>query len=120
MLKRHDRTTSPSTPDSGGASPVRWADLAIVVGLGGAVLLAYFNVIHGTLVRDDQFVIAEDPRLRAFSWENLKLIIEHTYWWPSFPTKAYRPFSTLTYLLNWSVFGNQNRPEGYHAFNLLL
>ena len=34
--------------------------------------------------------------------------------------RAYRPLTTLTYLFNFAVLGNGDRPAGYHLFNLLF
>ena len=32
----------------------------------------------------------------------------------------YRPFTTLSYLLNYAVLGNGPRPTGYHWVNLAI
>src|SRR6185369_7523116 len=32
----------------------------------------------------------------------------------------YRPMTTLSFLANWTVLGNEARPFGYHLVNLLL
>jgi hypothetical protein len=65
-------------------------------------------------------IVLEDPRLRAVTASNLHDIFTHTYWWPYAETPLYRPLTTLSYLVNYAVLGNTDRPAGYHAVNLLL
>ena len=52
--------------------------------------------------------------------EGLKLIFTKEYWYPATGFGLYRPLSTLSYLANYSVFGNRLNPVGYHAVNLAL
>ena len=47
-------------------------------------------------------------------------IFAYHYWWPSLESHLYRPLTTLSYWINYSVFGNGAHPAGYHAVNLLL
>ena len=46
--------------------------------------------------------------------------MRHTYWWPYGESGLYRPLTTLSYLFNYAVLGNRDRPAGYHAVNLLV
>ncbi|HEX7794046.1 MAG TPA: hypothetical protein VF456_06830 [Vicinamibacterales bacterium] len=65
-------------------------------------------------------LLLEDTRLRAVTPSNLDLIVNKPYWWPFVETPLYRPATTLSYLLNYSVLGNSDRPTGYHVVNWLL
>lgn len=58
--------------------------------------------------------------MRELTGENVHLILQHTYWWPTGESGLYRPFTTLSYLFNYAVLGNGNMPAGYYWINLLL
>jgi protein O-mannosyl-transferase len=93
--------------------------------IAGAVLfvlalLAYSNSFQAGLVLDNDALILRDPRIHAATGENVALIIDHSYWWPFGEAMLYRPFTTLTYLFNYDILGNQERPAGYHWINFLL
>ncbi len=59
-------------------------------------------------------------RIQTANAANIALIFQHTYWWPYGESGLYRPFTTLSYLLNYAILGNGNRPAGYHWINFLL
>jgi len=82
-------------------------------------LLAYANSFSAGFVYDNAMLL-EDPRLRELSGSNIGLIFQHTYWWPTSEAGLYRPFTTLSYLLNYAVLGNAQQPAGYHVINFLL
>jgi protein O-mannosyl-transferase len=82
-------------------------------------LLAYSNSFGGGLVLDNK-VLLLDPRIREATPENIALIFQHTYWWPTGEAGLYRPFTTLSYLFNYAVLGEGDQLFGYHAINLLL
>jgi protein O-mannosyl-transferase len=84
------------------------------------VLLAYANSFRAGFVFDNRVLLLEDTRLRALTTSNLNLILQKPYWWPFVDVPLYRPVTTFSYLLNYSVFGNANRPPGYHVVNWLL
>jgi tetratricopeptide (TPR) repeat protein len=94
--------------------------LLVASGLCLATVLAYSNSFQAGFPLDNKGLILQDPRLRAATRENITLILEHTYWWPYGESGLYRPATTLSYLLNYAVLGNGDRPAGYHAVNLLL
>jgi len=71
-------------------------------------------------VLDNDALISRDPRIHAATWDNIKLIITHSYWWPYGEAGIYRPFTTLTYLFNYAILENQEQPAGYHWINFLL
>ena len=88
--------------------------------LGAVLLAAYANSFHAPLLLDNKVVIGTDPRIREFNGENLRLIFTKDYWFPHLPSDLYRPFTTLSYLINYAVLGNEGRPFGYHTVNFLL
>ncbi len=97
-----------------------WRQRLVPIGLALLCLAAYANSFGVGFTLDSRQLILNDARVHAFTRENLSLIAGHTYWWPFGESGLYRPLTTLTYLLNYAVLGNANRPEGYHGFNLLL
>ena len=84
------------------------------------VLLAYSNSFGGGFVLDSRALILDDARVQHATAENIDLIVSHSYWWPRIETELYRPVTTLSYLFNYAVLGNADRPEGYHVVNLVL
>ena len=94
--------------------------LVALLALAALSLLACFNSLSGGFVLDNRGLILNDPRLRDATASNLQLILDHTYWWPNGESGLYRPFTTLTYLFNYSILGNRDQPQGYHWLNLLL
>src|ERR1700733_7279990 len=83
-------------------------------------LAAYSNSFSAGFVFDNKGLLLQDPRIRDASADNLRLILQHSYWWPYGESGLYRPFGTLSYLFNYAVLGNGQHPEGYHWINLLL
>jgi len=82
-------------------------------------LLAFSNSFDGGFVLDGKGLL-RDPRIVQVTAHNLALIFQHSYWWPSGESGLYRPFTSLTYLLNYAILGNQDQPAGYHWLNFLL
>src|SRR5262249_11811564 len=78
------------------------------------------NSFGAQFVFDNRVLLLEDTRLRAVTPSNLDLIVNKPYWWPFIQTPLYRPATTFSYLLNYSVLGSADRPLGYHVVNLLL
>jgi protein O-mannosyl-transferase len=91
-----------------------------VVALCAVTLLAYANSFSSGFVLDNRGLLLQDPRTQEATAENLKLILQHTYWWPYSESGLYRPFTTLTYLFNYALLGNADHPAGYHWINFLL
>src|SRR4030042_3605104 len=81
-------------------------------------LLAYCNSLGNNFVYDDRYFIVDNPWIRSFS--NFKLFFtdpENTVAsrpWPG----IYRPLRTLSYTLDYKLFGQ--KPFGFHLTNLLL
>ncbi len=120
MRQRRGRAAGGKVPAADRASrrePGAWvaaAALALVVGL------AYSNSFRAALILDNVPIILQDPRLRAADWSSLGAILSRNYWWPTGDSNLYRPLTTLTYWVNYSLLGNGANPGGYHAVNLLL
>jgi protein O-mannosyl-transferase len=83
-------------------------------------LLAYSNSFSAGFTFDNKGLLLQDPRIREASAQNLERILERTYWWPYGESGLYRPLTTLTYLFNYAILGNGDRPAGYHWINFLL
>lgn len=88
--------------------------------LCAVTVVAYGNTFRGGFVFDNRPLILQDPRVHAATSSNVAAIFEHTYNWPLAEHGLYRPFTSLTYLFNYAVLGNGERPAGYHWFNLLV
>lgn len=92
----------------------------VVVVLCAVTCAAYANSFQSGFVVDNNALILKDPRVHVVSWENLRLILDHTFWWPQAEHGLYRPITTLSLLFNYAALGNADRPAGYHAVNLAL
>jgi len=108
-----------ATPGRGASEGSGWWNSRWLApaGLGALVLVAYANSLSLGLAEDSQFLLTQDPRLQALTWQNLALIFSKSYWWPVAGDLIYRPITTLSLLLNHAVAGG---PFGYHLVNLLL
>jgi hypothetical protein len=102
------------------AKPAWLTHVLVAAALCLVTLLAYSNSFHAGFVRDSRPLILTDSRVHEATAENVNLIFGHTYWWPQFETALYRPITTLTYLVNYAVLDNADRPEGYHWVNFFL
>lgn len=84
------------------------------------VAIAYSNSFVSGWVLDNRYIIVDDPRLRSTSWENIHWIFTKDYWWPKAVGGLYRPLTTFSYLINYTVLGGGDNPATYHVVNLLL
>ncbi len=98
----------------------QWHVIAAWVALAVLTALAYSNSFSTGFVLDNRGLLLQDSRIRDVTWENVRLILQHTYWWPTGESGLYRPLTTLSYLFNYSVLGNTDSPLGYHWINFLL
>jgi hypothetical protein len=73
-------------------------------------LLAYSDSFTTGFALDSQVLLLGDSRIQKATAENVGLILRHTYWWPNGEAGIYRPFTTLTYLFNYAILGNADRP----------
>ena len=83
-------------------------------------LAVYSNSFRCGLVLDSRPLILDDVRTHQLTRHSLQAIFTQPYW-PNIPTSGlYRPVTTLSYLFDYAVLGNQANPAGYHWVNLLL
>jgi len=94
--------------------------LSALAALSSAVALAYANSFDGAFVVDSGSLIVENPVIHAATWSHVRFLLTRDYWQPMATDGLYRPITTLSYLTNYAVLGNADRPPGYHAVNLLL
>jgi protein O-mannosyl-transferase len=100
-----------------GKRPREWLAACVLTIIA---LLAWRNSIESGFVFDNKTLLLEDTRIHKVTPENVALILHHTYWWPNEESGLYRPITTLSYLFNYAILGNADRPAGYHWINLLL
>ncbi|MFN7916743.1 MAG: DUF1736 domain-containing protein [Vicinamibacterales bacterium] len=118
--RRRRERTAPAPSTTAADSPVDRSLWWTAVGLALLCCAVYSNSLHAGFALDNRQLILRDPRVHEVSAENLRLILHHSYWWPYGESGLYRPLSTLSYLFNYAVLGNADRPLGYHAVNLVL
>ena len=99
---------------------MRWRSVLAAASLALLTFLAFSNSFSAGFILDNKALLLQDPRIRELTGENIRLILQHTYWWPSGEAGLYRPFTTLSYLFNYAVLGNAHEPAGYHWINFLL
>jgi len=92
----------------------------LMLALWAFALLAYSNSFRAGFAFDNAAAILQDSRIRAATPENLHLILTEEYWYNRTTTGLYRPLCTLSYLLNYAIFGNGPHPAGYHWVNFAL
>jgi tetratricopeptide (TPR) repeat protein len=86
----------------------------------GLLAIAYSNSFQAGLVFDNATIIDHDPRIRQTTTQNIAAILTGGYRSANDNAGLYRPLTTLSYLVNYAVFGNGPRPPGYHWVNLAL
>ncbi len=82
-------------------------------------LAAYANSLGIGMARDGRALVSNDERIRVASYESVTRILHTPYWWPPMD-RLYRPVTTLSFLINYSILGNGSQPAGYHFINLVL
>jgi hypothetical protein len=85
---------------------------AAVLALSLLTLLAFSNSFSTGFALDNQTLLLGDTRIQAATATNVDLIVHHTYWWPNGESGLYRPLTTLSYLFNYAILGNGERPAG--------
>ena len=88
--------------------------------LATLIAAAYGNSLYGGFPYDNRYQILEDARLRSATAENFRRLFTEDLWWPRAVSGLYRPVTKITFLTNYAVFGNGERPLGYHLVNLAL
>jgi hypothetical protein len=119
--KERKKGRGPASTIAANTGSSRWLHGKVVLSVLLFVLLvAYANSFQAGLVMDNKVLLAQDSRISALSWHNLRLIFTQDYWYTSSISGLYRPFSTLSYLFNYAILGNGPQPPGYHWINFLL
>jgi tetratricopeptide (TPR) repeat protein len=94
--------------------------LLVVLALCAVTLLAFSNSFSAGFPLDNKGLILQDARIHESTSQNIDQILQHSYWWPRGNSGLYRPVTTLSYLFNYAVLGDGDRPAGYHWVNMLL
>ena len=103
--------------------------LASLIVLWGFVLAAFWNSFESGWVLDNLYIIKLDPRTQSQTWESgpnpltAPGVIEYfrqDYWWPKGISGLYRPLTSITYWLNWTVFKGGTSTWGMHVVNMAL
>jgi tetratricopeptide (TPR) repeat protein len=82
-------------------------------------LLAYVNTFSSDLVLEARQMLQGDPRIHDL--DHLDDIFGKNYGYPLVTNDGlYRPLTTLSFLLNYTILGNATDPVGYHTVNWLL
>lgn len=125
FLMKKKKEQIPLREKTASARKPRPGHLAACIALLLMVGLAYSNSFQSGWVLDNKLVIQANPANKEATAANLKLLWTKDYWWPRSDTGGYRPITSTSYLVNWSLFGNGNHPKeaeqviGFHWVNLL-
>jgi hypothetical protein len=113
------RTKKPGGPAAAPSLLSSWRLMPAIAALGVLTAIAYSNSFASGFILDNKGLLL-DPRIREAAADNLALIFQHTYWWPTGEAGLYRPVTSLSYLFNYAILENRDQPVGYHVVNLLL
>src|SRR5262249_50018907 len=83
-------------------------------------VVPYLNSFSAGFTLDSKALILDDARVHEATRANVALIVDRSYWWPQGESGLYRPLTTLSYLFNYAVLGNHDRPAASHARNLTV
>ena len=96
-------------------SPARCTAAAAAV-----VAICYWNSLQGGLVHDDIFAIRDNKDVRPET--PIAELFSNDFWGKPMSSnvshKSYRPFTVLTFRLNYALHGLE--PWGYHVVNVAL
>jgi len=122
--RRRPRLTPPPVATekliTGGADPAWWRHGWRLLALWVLVFAAYSNSFTAGLLFDSNPVIEQDPRIREATAHNIQSILTGPYWYVNSTAGLYRPVSTFSYLVNYTVLGDGTRPGDYHWVNFAL
>src|SRR3989339_263408 len=90
----------------------KWISIFLII---TATFIVYSNSFKNEFVYDDKQIISENNFIKDI--KNLPKIFTKEYFKYS-NEQSYRPVATLTYFINWKIFGN--RPWGYLLTSVLL
>ena len=92
------RTRKPAKPAAAPSALSSRRLMPVMAALAALTVLAYSNSFASGFILDNKGLLL-DPRIREATADNLALIFQHTYWWPSGEAGLYRPLTTLSCLL---------------------
>lgn len=118
--KRATAAASAPGPISRTGTPDLQRNLAVMAVLALGTLAAFSNSFSTGFALDNQVLLLGDARIQVANAANAGLILVHTYWWPHGESGLYRPLTTFSYLFNYAILGNGDRPGGYRWVNFLL
>src|SRR5437763_616228 len=102
-LHVQQKSVPASATQAQGSAVLKWAPVLIIL----FTALLYSNTLGNQLTSfDDDFYLEKNPFLKDFSWAGVKAIFT------SFYSGNYHPFTTLTYLFEYTGFGLD--PFPYH------
>lgn len=82
-----------------------------------AGFFVYFNSLNGEFIYDDELWVKDNPHIKNWSGIN-RIFTEGVGIWEGRKYHFYRPFQTLTYAIDYSLW--KLNPKGYHLTNILL
>ncbi len=91
----------------------------LVTAVIGFAFFAYSNSFNAPFLLDNDPIILKDARIKAVTAEHIQRIFHEEYW-PTGLSGLYRPVTTLSYMFNYSVLGNEANASGYHWINFLV
>ena len=115
------RGATKSKPPATGPLAARWpAHAWRVAAFWLLCVLAYSDSFSAGFVLDNRPIILEDARVHSVTAQNVSRIFSGDYWADRQGSGLYRPLTTLSYLFNFAVLGNGDRPDSYHWINFFL
>lgn len=92
-----------------------WRLTLVIVGL--AAILVYLNSLANGFAYDDYWIV-ESREVVHHGLGRLSRLLTIEYWPEGFHGGLYRPFTLLTYAVDWRLWGGA--PFGFHLTNVLL
>src|ERR1044072_2187582 len=93
--KRRDKPATTPAVAAPFSPPVWRKHVLLVLALWTFALVAYSNSFSAAFVFDNS-IILQDSRIKAFTSENIDLILTQEYWYHTSLTGLYRPLSTFS------------------------
>ena len=85
-----------------------WRSVLAAASLALLTFLAFSNSFSAGFVLDNKVLLLQDPRIRELTGENIRLILQHTYWWPTGESWTLSPLHHA--LLPVQLCGARERP----------
>jgi hypothetical protein len=115
-VKRPPKKSAPQKPSSKKLEKSPFAGLNSNYILGGILIvtfLLFYNTLTNNFVNlDDSGYIKDNPDIKSLSAKNIAAIFS------SFYNANYHPFTTLSYAIEYNLFGLNAKP--YHFVNLFI